>query len=81
MRIDKFLKVSRIIKRRSSSKEACDNEMIYINGRLSKPSKDVKVGDEVTLKFPNKSITIKIKTLSASINKEDADKMYEVIYE
>lgn len=60
MRIDKFLKVSHILKRRTISKELALNERIEINGRIAKPSTDVKVGDEVTITFGNRKMTIRI---------------------
>ena len=60
MRIDKFLKVSHILKRRTISKELALNERIEINGRVAKPSTDVKVGDEVTITFGNRQMTIRV---------------------
>lgn len=81
MRIDKFLKVSHILKRRTISKELALNERIEINGRVAKPSTDVKVGDEVTITFGNKQMTIRVLSVEEIKRKKDAVSMYEVINE
>lgn len=81
MRIDKFLKVSHILKRRTISKELALNERIEINGRLAKPSTDVKVGDEVTITFGNRQMTIRVLSVEEIKRKKDAVSMYEVINE
>lgn len=81
MRIDKFLKVSHILKRRTISKELALNERIEINGRVAKPSTDVKVGDEVTLTFGNRQMTIRVLSVEEIKRKKDAVSMYEVINE
>ena len=81
MRIDKFLKVSRIIKRRTVSKEACEKDRILINGKASKPSKEVKVGDIVEVVYMNSTVKFKVLSLENAVKKEEASSMYEVIYE
>ena len=81
MRIDKFLKVSRIIKRRTVSKDACDKDRILINGKPAKPSKEVKVGDIVEVVYMNSTVKFKVLSLENAVKKEDAENMYEVIYE
>lgn len=81
MRIDKFLKVSHILKRRTISKELALNERIEINGRVAKPSTDVKVGDEVTITFGNRQMTIRVLSIEEIKRKKDAVSMYEVINE
>ena len=81
MRIDKFLKVSHILKRRTISKELALNERIEINGRIAKPSTDVKVGDEVTITFGNRQMTIRVLSVEEIKRKKDAVSMYEVINE
>ena len=81
MRIDKFLKVSRLIKRRTLAKEVAENERIYVNDRLAKPSKDVEVGDIITIEFGNKTVKVKVASLEVSTKKEDATKLYEFISE
>lgn len=79
MRIDKFLKVSRLIKRRTVAKDATDGEKVMINGRIVKPSAEVKPGDIVEIKFYKSNMKIKVLELINSSKKEDATKMYEVI--
>ncbi len=79
MRIDKFLKLSRIIKRRSVASDACDSGRIVINGRQAKPSKDVKVGDEVTVSFGDRAITFKVLSIDERQTKQSATEMYEII--
>lgn len=81
MRLDKFMKVSRLIKRRSVAKEAADIGRVEINGRTAKSSSAVKVGDELTLHFGNRIMKIKINDIKDSTKKEDAEKMYEVLSE
>ncbi|EMF0618316.1 RNA-binding S4 domain-containing protein [Enterococcus faecium] len=81
MRLDKFLKISRIIKRRSVAKEVADKGRIQINGKLAKSSSDVKVGDILKVQFGNKTLEVKIMELHESTKKEDAQKMYEIISE
>lgn len=81
MRIDKFLKVSHILKRRTISKELALNERIEINGRVAKPSTDVKVGDEVTITFGNRQMTIRVLSVEEIKRKKDAVSMYKVINE
>lgn len=81
MRIDKFLKVSRIIKRRSVAKDATEAERILVNDKIVKPSHNVKVGDIVTILFGNKEVTIRVLELLDSTKKQDTEKMYELISE
>ena len=80
MRLDKFLKISRIIKRRSVAKEVADKGRIQINGKLAKSSSDVKVGDQLKIQFGNKTMEVKVNELHESTKKED-QKMYEIISE
>lgn len=81
MRLDKFLKISQIIKRRSVAKEVADKGRIQINGKLAKSSSDVKVGDILKVQFGNKTLEVKITELHELTKKEDAQKMYEIISE
>ncbi|WP_283679347.1 RNA-binding S4 domain-containing protein [Lentilactobacillus sp. Marseille-Q4993] len=81
MRIDKFLKVSRIIKRRSVAKEIADQGRITVNGRVAKSSTDVSTGDELVIKFGNKTLTVKVHELLDTTKKDDAQRMYEIISE
>ena len=79
MRIDKFLKNSRLIKRRSVAKDACDAGRIFVNDKAAKAGTDIKVGDKVMIRFGDKEITVKVMELKESQKKEDAANMYEVI--
>lgn len=81
MRLDKFLKISRIIKRRSVAKEVADKGRIQVNGKLAKSSSTVKVGDVLKIGFGNKTLEIKVLELHESTKKEDAAQMYEIISE
>lgn len=79
MRIDKFLKNSRIIKRRTVAKEACDKERVFINGKMAKASDEVKVEDIIEVKFGNSTVKVKVLDITDSQKKEDAVKMYETL--
>lgn len=79
MRIDKFLKNSRLIKRRTVAKEACEQERIQVNDKVAKPGTDIKVNDIIHIEFGNTSIDAKVLNLSESCKKEDAATMYEII--
>ena len=79
MRIDKFLKVSRLIKRRTVAKDVCVGEKIQINGRVVKPSAEVKVGDRVTLEMGNHVIEVQVLATPNSIRANDAQTLYELI--
>lgn len=81
MRLDKYLKVSRIIKRRTIAKEVADKGRIKINGVLAKSSTDVKLNDILDIRFGNKLLTVKVIEMKDSTKKEDAEKMYEIIDE
>ncbi|MDW8697748.1 RNA-binding S4 domain-containing protein [Streptococcus suis] len=81
MRLDKYLKVSRIIKRRTVAKEVADKGRIKVNGILAKSSTDLKVNDQVEIQFGNKLLTVKVLEMKDSAKKEDALKMYEIISE
>ena len=79
MRIDKFLKVSRVIKRRSVAQEACDGGRIEINGKVVKPAKEVKIGDIVTVTFGNKSMSFEVLSIDERQTKQSAETMYRLI--
>ena len=78
MRLDKYLKVSRVIKRRSVAKEIADKGRISINGKIAKSSTDVSVGDELVINFGNKTLTIRVNELKETTKKDEAEGMYEV---
>lgn len=81
MRLDKFLKVSRIIKRRTIAKEVADNDRIKVNNRIAKSSTKLEVDDIITISFGNKILTIKVLELRDSTKKDDAQNMFEIIEE
>lgn len=81
MRLDKYLKVSRLIKRRTLAKEATSAERVYVNNKPAKPSKEVKIGDIITITFGQKIVEVKVTALIESTKKEAASLMYELISE
>ena len=81
MRIDKFLKTSRIIKRRTIANEACDASHICVNGRVVKASYNVKEGDIIEITFGEKTLKIKVLDVRDVVRKNDASSLYEVVSE
>ena len=81
MRIDKYLKTARILKRRETGKQLALNERLFINGRAAKPSSEVKAGDEVLIVFGHREISIRVLEVRDSASKEQAFGMYEVLDE
>lgn len=81
MRVDKFLKVSRIIKRRSLAKEVADNGRIIVNGLVAKASTRLETADIMSIQFGNKIVEIKVLELRESTKKEDAKGMFEILNE
>jgi ribosomal 50S subunit-recycling heat shock protein len=81
MRLDKFLKVSRLIKRRTLAKEVADKGRVFINGQQAKASSTVKVGDELSVQFGQKKVTVVINRIQDTTKKEEAADMYTVIKE
>ena len=76
MRLDKYLKVSRLIKRRTVANEACDNERICVNGRPAKASYDVKVGDTLEIRFGARTVKVEVLAVAEAVRKDDAAAMY-----
>ena len=79
MRLDKYLKVSRIIKRRTVANDACDADHVTVNGRRAKASYDVKEGDVLEITFGQRTLRIKVLTVKDNVAKADAAAMYEII--
>lgn len=79
MRLDKFLKVSRIIKRRTVANDACDTEHVEVNGRRAKASYDVKIGDVISITFGEKTLTLRVTDVKEHVPKGDASSLYEII--
>ena len=76
MRLDKYLKGSRLIKRRTVANEACDNERVTVNGRVARASYDVKVGDVITIRFGQKALSVEVLSVADNVGKADAAAMY-----
>lgn len=79
MRLDKYLKVSRIIKRRTVANEACDAGKVTVNDKIARASYDVKVGDVIGITMGAKSIKIRVLTVKEVVRKEEADTIYEAV--
>ena len=79
MRLDKYLKVSRLIKRRTVANEACDNARVTVNGRPAKASYDVKVGDKLTIQFGQRTLNVEVLQVAETVRKDDAVAMYREI--
>ncbi|SKA78732.1 Ribosomal 50S subunit-recycling heat shock protein, contains S4 domain [Clostridium sp. USBA 49] len=79
MRLDKYLKVSRIIKRRTVAKEACENGRVYINGKIAKPSTEIKEGDIIEIQYASKVLKAKVTNISEHVKKDEAKAMYEIL--
>lgn len=79
MRLDKYLKVSRLIKRRTVANDACDSGRVMVNDKVVKASYDVKVGDVIEISFGNKSVKVKVTMIADSTKKEDAKEMFEYL--
>lgn len=79
MRIDKYLKNSRIIKRRTIAKEACERGRVFINERQAKPGDNISVGDMIQIQFGSEEMNIEVLEVKENVRKEDAEKMYKRI--
>ena len=81
MRLDKFLKVSRIIKRRTLSKEMSESSRVKVNGKVAKPSTQLKIGDQIEIEFGRSILTIQVIELREHVLKDDSSMLYEIIDE
>ena len=79
MRLDKYLKVSRLIKRRTVANEACDAGRVMINDRPAKASADVKAGDKITISFVNKDVSVEVLSVQETVRKEEAKEMFRYL--
>ena len=79
MRLDKYLKVSRLIKRRTIANEACDNGRISVNGRVVKASYDVKVGEKLEISMGPRTVTVEVLQVAETVRKDDASAMYKEV--
>ena len=79
MRLDKYLKVSRLIKRRTVANEACDAGRVLVNDKAVKASYNVKVGDVMEIQFGNRSVKVRVLQIAETVKKEQAESMYEYL--
>lgn len=79
MRLDKYLKVSRLIKRRTVANEACDAGKVTVNGKAARASYDVKIGDIIEITLGARSVKVRVTEVKEVVRKEDADTMYEAV--
>lgn len=79
MRLDKYLKVSRLIKRRTVANEACDGGRVYINDKVAKASTNVKVGDTITIQFGNKEVKVEVLDIQETTKKDEAKELFRYI--
>ena len=79
MRLDKYLKVSRLIKRRTVANEACDNGRISVNGRVVKASYDVKPGDRIDISMGARTVSVEVLQVSETVRKDDAAELYKEV--
>ncbi len=79
MRLDKFLKNSRIIKRRTVAKEACEQGRVEVNGKVAKPGVELKIDDIIKVTFGTSELTVRVKKMTESCKKQDAEEMYEIV--
>lgn len=79
MRLDKYLKVSRLIKRRTVANEACDNQRVTVNGKVARASYEVKEGDVIAIRFGERTLTVEVLSVKESAGKADAAAMYREV--
>ena len=79
MRLDKYLKVSRLIKRRTVANEACDAGRVLVNDKVAKASVNVAVGDKITIQFGNKEVKVEVLAVEETVRKEDAKELFKYI--
>lgn len=79
MRLDKYLKLTRIIKRRTVAKDASTNGIVSVNGKIAKPSTQIKIGDIIEVQFPQSSYKVRVLDIKEHLKKEEASSLYEVI--
>ena len=79
MRLDKYLKVSRLIKRRTVANEACDNGLVMVNGKTARASYEVKPGDHITLQFGQRTLTVEVLSVQETVRQAEAGNLYREI--
>lgn len=81
MRLDKYLKTARILKRRTVSKELADQQRVFVNGKIAKPSTEVKINDLIKVVFGYRELTVRVLMIQKQVNKNDAALMFEIVDE
>jgi len=81
MRLDKFLKVSRLVKRRTLAKEVCDQGRVTVNGKTAKAGTTIAVGDEITIRFGQKAVTARVEMIKENVKKEESASMFTIVKE
>ena len=81
MRLDKYLKVARILKRRTVSKELAANQRVTINGKVAKPSTEVRLGDEIEVTYGERILKVRVLAIAENVRKNEASSMYEILEE
>lgn len=79
MRLDKYLKNSRIIKRRTVAKDACEQGRVEVNGKVAKPGQELKIGDVIQVTFGSNVLRVRVLAMPEAVRKDDADALYEVL--
>ena len=79
MRLDKYLKLSRIIKRRTVAKDACEQGRVEVNGKVAKPGLELRTGDIIQITFGNNVLKVRVVAMAETVRKDDAQSMYEVV--
>ena len=79
MRIDKYLKISRIIKRRTIAQEACDSGRVMVNDKIAKPGTDIKVGDVIEIRFGTQTVRYEVLEIKEHVKKEETDNLYRIL--
>jgi len=79
MRLDKYIKVSRLIKRRTVAKSACDAGRVYVNDKQAKAGTEIKIGDIITIGFGDKQIKVRVTEIAETVKKDEAKEMYEFV--
>lgn len=79
MRLDKYLKVSRLIKRRTVANEACDAGRVLVNGKVARASVNIAVGDQITIQFGNKDVKVEVLAVEETVRKEEAKELFKYI--
>lgn len=81
MRLDKFLKISRLIRRRTLAKQIADQERVKVNGQLAKPATTVAIGDKIEIQFGQTLLTVEVMKIKQHVQKDEADTLYQVVAE